>query len=247
MLAPFLLAVTFLTRLPVPQVKALAAAPSGTQLGAAVGFFPWVGALIGGLLWAFHALVEGSLVATLTGLGLVSISALISGGLHLDGLADLFDAAGGGRGDRARMLQIMRDPRIGAHGACALSLVLIGKVLASAELVQHGPTVALFVAPVFARMGASISICTFAYARPDGLGRSFHDHAHARHLVVAGLAAVLALALAGSALIVPAIVSLLATLSVAIWAQHRLGGLTGDVHGAAIEIAELALLIAATL
>lgn len=247
MLAPLLLAVTFLTRLPVSRLLPLGAAPSGAQLGAAVGFFPWVGALIGGLLWAFHELVEGSLATTLTGLGLVAISASLSGGLHLDGLADLFDAAGGGRGNRERMLQIMRDPRIGAHGACALVLLLLGKVLASAELVRSGPAAALFLAPICARLGASIAICTFPYARPDGLGRSFHDHARARDVAIGAVAAGLALVLAGSALIVPAIVSLVATVSVALWAKHRLGGLTGDVHGAAIELAELALLITATL
>ena len=65
--------------------------------------------------------------------------AMLTGGLHLDGFADVFDALGGGRGDRARMLEIMRDSRIGAHGAGAVALVLLAKAACLEHLAAGGP------------------------------------------------------------------------------------------------------------
>jgi adenosylcobinamide-GDP ribazoletransferase len=239
-LASFKLAAGFLTRIPV---RTGVATPQ--QLGAAVGWFPWIGGGLGLCALAWHWLLVQGWSSSLIGVWLVAFAALATGGLHLDGVADVFDAAGGGRGSRARMLEIMRDPRIGAHGASALALCLLAKVLGSAEIVAEGPISALVVAPVWARFGAVCLIKSFPYARPEGLGRSFHDHAQARHVGLAGLAAALVLLWAGAELIVPALCALAVSYLLGLWAQHRIGGLTGDVYGAAIELAELSVLFAA--
>src|SRR5581483_615259 len=123
-LRPALAAFTFLTRLPLRT--GVAAGGAGVDMAADLGrslpYFPVVGAVLGGALVGAGRLLEGRLPAGLTAVLLVALLALLTGGLHLDGLADLFDALGGGRGDRARMLDIMRDSRIGAHGAVALCL-----------------------------------------------------------------------------------------------------------------------------
>lgn len=239
MLEPVRLAFAFLTRLPLPPGDAQPA-----QLGAAVAWFPLVGALLGAAQWLGYAALSPWLDPMFLGLLLVTLGALLTGALHLDGLADVFDGLGGGRGDRTRMLEIMRDPRIGAHGACALVLLLIGKFLASAELCGRGHWQPLMAAPVCARFAAVLLIRLFPYARAEGLGRAFHDHSRARHVLFAMLLSALALAWIGPPALGLLAVALISALLLASWVQRRIGGLTGDAYGAAIELAELSLLLA---
>jgi adenosylcobinamide-GDP ribazoletransferase len=240
MFEPLRLAFAFLTRLPLP-----AGAAQPAQLGAAVAWFPLVGALLGGVQWLGYASLSRALDPLFLGLVLVTLSAALTGALHLDGLADVFDGVGGGRGDRARMLEIMRDPRIGAHGACALLLLLIGKILASAELCRHGNWQPLLAAPICARFAAVLLIRLFPYARAEGLGRAFHDHSRARHVITAALLCLLAVGWNGLSGLALLAVALITAVALALWVQRRVGGLTGDAYGAAIELSELSLLLAA--
>lgn len=251
MLRSLALALSFLTRVPVRTGEVGPLEPA-----ASLGSFPIVGALIGGVLWLVQLALAPHLGAWLAALVLVALSALITGALHLDGVADLCDALGGGRGDRSRMLEIMRDPRIGAHGATGLALVLAGKLIASAELIARGSalsaTWAIALAPLWARFVCVVAIKAFPYARQSGLALSFHEHAKLRHVLLAALPCVAAVALLlhesapgpllGSALALSAVLAMLLALRV-----HRLlGGITGDVHGASIELCELLVLIAAS-
>ena len=111
---------------------------------------------------------------------LAALLAALTGGLHLDGVADVFDALGGGRGDRARMLEIMRDSRIGAHGAAALTLLLIAKVAALAQVAERRDLLALLAFPTIARWLAALLVVFFPYVRAEGLGRAFNGEARAR-------------------------------------------------------------------
>jgi adenosylcobinamide-GDP ribazoletransferase len=239
-LAPIRLAFAFLTRIPVPIGSV-----TPWQLGAAVAYFPLVGAALGGAQLLALALLPDSLEPVLIGVALVSLGALLTGALHLDGLADVFDGLGGGRGDPKRMLEIMRDPRIGAHGATALVLVLLGKVYATGSLAAHGTSAGLFVAPVCARLSAALLIRFFPYARAEGSGRSFRDHATWNHVTIASLTTVVAVAVAGWEYLVAGLVGLLLAGALGSWVRWRAGGLTGDAYGAAIEVCELGVLIAA--
>jgi adenosylcobinamide-GDP ribazoletransferase len=240
MLEPVRLAFAFLTRLPVPVGPA-----QPLQLGAAVAWFPLVGALLGAAQWLGFATLARALDPLFLGLSLVALGAALTGALHLDGLADVFDGLSGGRGDRARMLEIMRDPRIGAHGACALVLLLVGKILASAELCSHGHWQPLAAAPVCARFAAVLLIRMFPYARPDGLGRAFHDHSRGSHVIIAALSSALAIGFIGVSGLALLAVALISAALLALWVQRRIGGLTGDAYGAAIELSELSVLLAA--
>src|SRR5687768_16835130 len=121
------LALGFLTRLPVG-----AAVVDEASFGRALGWFPLVGAGLGALLLVGAWVLEPVLAPSLCAAALVAFWAYATGGLHLDGVADVFDAFSGGRGDRERTLEIMRDSRIGAHGAVALVLVLLTKFVAVA-------------------------------------------------------------------------------------------------------------------
>lgn len=250
MLRSLVLALSFLTRIPVRTGEIGPREPA-----ASLPCFPIVGAMIGALLWALSLVLTPHLGAWLCAFALVSASALVTGALHLDGVADLSDALGGGRGDRARMLDIMRDPRIGAHGATGLILVLAGKLLATHELLGRGMasswTWAIALAPLWARFVCVAAIKLFPYARASGLGLSFHVHARLHHVLLAALPALLAgawLVMAGAPaglLLSAAGASAAACLGLALRVHRQLGGITGDVHGASIELCELLVLVAA--
>lgn len=234
-----LVAVAFLTRVPV-RVDDLKAG----ELGNASACFPLVGIALGGLVWGLHRLALPHLGATATALLVVAGLALITGGLHLDGLADWFDALGGGRADRERMLAIMRDPAIGAHGASALLLVLIGKVLAVADLRPGVASLALLGAPATARCLAVWLLYALPPARVDGLGRVLADEVKKQHVAIASAWIALLGGWFGPRVGLAVLTSVVIALPTAWLARARLGGVTGDVCGAVIESAELAFLLA---
>ena len=239
MLRPLFCAVGFLTRLPVPHV-----ALADRDVARSAGFFAWVGLGIGGLMWAL-SLGLTRLGTVLSALLLVTVWAWVTGGLHLDGLADTVDGLSGGRGDRARTLEIMRDSRIGSHGATALVLGLALKCAALWRARELGVDAVWFV-PAVARFGCTVLLASFPYARAQGLGSAFAGQVGVLEVLL-GLVAVLtpvALLQGGVAGYgVGATVGILCALGLALRVQQRLGGLTGDVHGAAIEVCEIGMLL----
>jgi adenosylcobinamide-GDP ribazoletransferase len=231
-------AFAFLTRLPVWRGPLRDA-----DLGRSVSFFPLVGLVLGFGLTGTAAALGGHLAPWLVAVLLATVLAALTGALHLDGVADVFDALGGGRGDRVRMLEIMRDSRIGAHGATALTLLLIAKVAALAEVAARQDLLSLLAAPTIARWLAAVLVVLFPYARADGLGRAFNGEAGRVQVAAAtGIAAVV-IGVLGPALILPALGAAAVVLGFGFWLYRRLGGLTGDVYGAAIELAEVVMLV----
>lgn len=235
------LAFQFLTRIPVGGTLTRA------DLGRSCAWFPLPGAVMGVAVAGGAWLAAGHVPPALAGVLAAAALAWLSGGLHLDGLADLVDGLSGGRGDRDRALAIMRDGRIGAHGAAALVLVLLAKSAALAELVARGEPWALVAAPAVARFCAVPLVVAFPYARPEGLGKPFHGTAGAREVGVAAVLAAAALAPGLPGSLAQAAAAVGVAQAVALVARRRLGGLTGDVYGAAIELAELAFLAVAAL
>jgi adenosylcobinamide-GDP ribazoletransferase len=230
----------FLTRLPVPRAQVDAA-----TFARSLVWFPWVGAAIGACQALFAFTVGAHLSPLLCATLLVALSAAITGALHVDGLADLFDGLGGGRGDRERSLAIMRDSRIGSFGALALCLVVIAKVAAIEPLLGRGQWPALVAAPVAARAAAVGLIVAFPYAREQGLGSAFREHARVRHAIAALAFACALVAFVAPGLFIPLAATLVFTTLLGAFVSRRLSGLTGDVYGAAIELSELAFLILA--
>jgi adenosylcobinamide-GDP ribazoletransferase len=231
-------AFAFLTRLPVWRGPL-----RDVDLGRSVGFFPLVGLVLGLGLTGAAAGLAGHHAPWLTAALLAALLAALTGGLHLDGVADVFDALGGGRGDRARMLEIMRDSRIGAHGATALTLLLIAKVAALAQVVERHDLLALLAFPTIARWLAALLIVLFPYVRKEGLGRAFSGEAGRVQVAVASAIAVVVIGVLGIGLILPALGTAAVVFGFAYWLHRRLGGLTGDVYGAAIELGEVAMLV----
>lgn len=160
----FLLAVQFLTRLPVPRDLPF----SDDLLIRATKYYPLVGCLVGligaAILW-LSALWLPPVVAVLLSL---AATLLATGAFHEDGLADAFDGIGGGQ-DKASALVIMRDSRLGTYGAVALGTVLALKVSALAAMPAGIAGLALIAGHGLGRMAAVHVIATTPYARDVGV------------------------------------------------------------------------------
>ena len=235
------LAVGFLTVVPAGRV---AVGDGAAWLSRAAGWFPVVGALVGGAGAGVVALASlAGLGRPLGGaLGIVFII-LITRGLHEDGLADTADGLGV-HGPRERRLAAMRDSAVGAHGALALACALLLSALALAGLSAGAAARALVAAHVLARTAMVVGAAALGDARADGLGAGLQVGAGAA--VVAGLlGAGGTVAVAGAADGALALAGFLMALVVALAVQARaFGGRTGDTLGATGKLVEVAVLVA---
>jgi adenosylcobinamide-GDP ribazoletransferase len=236
------IALQFLTRLPVR-------APAGAGmagLARAAWTFPLVGLVVGMIGAVTFALAGAAgLPPAIAAILALSATILVTGALHEDGLADLFDALGGHAG-RAHALEIMRDSRIGTTGTLALLLGLSLRATALAALAQPWAAgTALVVAGCTSRALMALLMAVQRPARPDGLGAAAGRVAAARALLACliGATSLLACPSPASALAVLA-ASLALLLLVERWTRHRLGGFTGDTVGATQQLCETACLLA---
>jgi len=231
-----LAAIGFLTRLPVPpQVYDDARAKS-----ASLAWYPLVGLLIGALLSGLAWLLRDTPSMLSAGM-LVAAWVVLTGALHLDGLADSADAWVGGLGDREKTLAIMKDPRCGPAGVVALVLVLLLKFAALASFASI-PWAALLLAPWLARACLTALFVTTPYVRSGGLGSALADAPRQACILALILTAIGSLLFGWHGLLALAF----AASVFGLWRQacvNRLGGFTGDTAGALAEIVELAILV----
>jgi adenosylcobinamide-GDP ribazoletransferase len=245
MMRGLLVAIGFLTRVPVPSRASGDAAARERSLA----WYPLVGAFIGAVLCALAwALPDAKplLIAALVLVAWVSIT----GALHLDGLADSADAWIGGMGGtwderRARTLAIMKDPRCGPAGVTVLVLVLLAKFAALASIGSEAWKW-LWLAPLLARMAVTAAFVSTPYVRNGGLGAGLADAPR--------IACALALAAGVTACVcsgMPGALAFVAAVAVfALWRRacmRRLGGMTGDTAGALVELVEVAVLLCVAL
>jgi len=236
----FLVAVQFLTRIPVPVRDATA-----REIGRSALAFPLVGLLVGALslglyLGCWH-IFPLPMARVVTLLAVVAVS----GAFHLDGLADTVDGIYGGR-TREDALRIMKDPHIGAMGVIAIVCALVGRVTASLVLPETAFRGALLCAPIAAH-GAMVFAFAMPYAREQGLGRAFADHRSALDRVFAFLAgATAAFVFVRTAGLVSVAAAWLGAAVLLAFAWRSIRGVTGDVCGAAHEVAETVFFVALT-
>ncbi|UZR30874.1 adenosylcobinamide-GDP ribazoletransferase [Methylococcus mesophilus] len=238
-LSPFWLAVQFLTRLPVPRAVDF----SPRALGRSVVFYPAVGLLIGAILLAARLLLQDAGPALASALVLL-LWVLVTGGLHIDGLADSADAWVGGHGDAERSLEIMKDPRSGPIAVAVVVLLLLVKFGALVDLSGRFTWLPLLVAPAAARGLVPALLLTTPYVRKGGLGGPLAENLPRRPALFAVLFAAAMLAALGPW---PLLAVAAAAWTLRAMMLRRLGGCTGDTLGASIEIAEAAVLVAAAL
>jgi adenosylcobinamide-GDP ribazoletransferase len=228
-------ALQFLTRLPMPRIAIDDAAFVGSMR-----WFPLVGIVIGaivaGTAWAGAQLDPWAGALT----GLVAW-VLVTGALHLDGLSDLADAMGAAHKGRERLLAVLADPHIGSFGAVAIGLQLIAKLVLIHALVERGAFVALVLIPFAARIGP-LAWTLWLPPLHQGLAARFWDATRPIHV------ALWVAPLVAAAWFVPALI--LAPLLIAAWGvrvRDAIGGISGDGHGAGIELVETGLLAGALL
>jgi len=241
-LYPFLIALQFLTRIPVR----LTPVADKYVIGRSLLYYPLVGVILGFTLVALNWTLEGA-PALLRAALLLTAWVLLTGALHLDGLADSADAWVGGLGDCKRTLAIMKDPYCGPTAVVTVTLVLIIK-LAALDGLGPNDWLPLVIIPMLARSAMPLLFLTTPYVRPGGIGSAFATALpRTSASIVVGASWLAALwivgikgiwllfALSGTVLLLRAAM------------MRRLGGTTGDTAGALIEISETAMLLTAVL
>lgn len=263
----FLLLLSFMTRIPMPKTEY-----DEEKLGKSMKYFPVVGIIIGFILLFFCIIfnfifknINYSAALPLMIIVIILTDLITTGGLHLDGLADTFDGIFSYR-SKHKMLEIMKDSRLGSNGALALILYFLIKfvLLYSLLMEDQGETVfAVLTYPVVARLCSVISCASAPYARGSGMGKTFVDNTKAKEVVIASLITVvyssamlfyminssLSLELPldfvmmrlGINLLIIAILGLFA-FSFSKLIERKIGGITGDTLGALLEISSLVYL-----
>lgn len=239
MIRRLLTALAFLTRIPVnPEV-----AFDGSDVARSTVFFPLIGCLIAaiqiGLMWLLN---QASVPYLLQALAATAVLALVGGGLHQDGLADMADGFGGGN-TAEDVLRIMRDSTIGTYGGIALFLSLGTRVVALAALAAAADGwYWIIVAATLSRC----SICLgwlMPYARDTGAGAAITQFAGPIEVGGATLIAILiSVVLVGTEVFLGVGLCVLVFILIAWRCHRRIRGITGDTLGAATEIAEVLLL-----
>jgi adenosylcobinamide-GDP ribazoletransferase len=233
-------AVSFLTVLPVANADG----SPGERLGRA--YFPAVGALVGLTAGAAFVVVGALATPLLAAAAAVATLCVLTGAIHLDGLGDSADGLLG-RGDAARRLEVMRDPRLGAYGITAIVVVLMLEWSALAGMSAARGLIALVVAGALSRYATLAVIALVPYVRASGLGTAASEpRGRGVDLLVGSATAVLVCLADWRHALVAAVLVALVALVVVVVARRRIGGATGDVYGATAELCQLAALLAFT-
>jgi adenosylcobinamide-GDP ribazoletransferase len=234
----FLVALQFLTIIRVKKILPF----NDTTLGRAGTFFPVVGLLLGAVVWGCDRGLRLLFPAALSSIFVVATLAVLSRGLHLDGLADSADGLLGSR-ERQRSLEIMKESAIGTFGALALIGVVLLKVR-TLDFLQGGyRELALLVGPMLSRWSYVVMAYSSRPARTEGLGMMFVRGTQFREF---GLASVFSLVVVFALMEVLGLVVFLPLailiLGFTLYCNRRLGGVTGDTLGALGEMVETAVL-----
>ncbi|MBN2158436.1 MAG: adenosylcobinamide-GDP ribazoletransferase [Spirochaetes bacterium] len=231
----------FLTRIPVP----IRLEYDDRAFAAGSAFAPIIGLLIGMIsvgAYLLFGLLDNTSVAVIAAM-IAEIG--VTGGLHLDGLADTFDGFFSYR-ERERVLSIMKDSRLGTSGAIALFLTLLVKYLLLFSLPDAYLARCIVVMPVLSRMTIAWSAGLSPYARENDTGPAagLVRHTGAVEIVLATIAACVASVLFLRLALIPLVMIIIAfALAANLYAKFRIGGITGDVIGAVIELSEVVFLL----
>jgi len=234
----FLAAWRFLTTVPIPFLRE----NSEDEIGDSLVYFPAIGAIIGLLLAGLAWVMTLILPPMVTGVLLVIAMVLVTGAMHLDGLADTCDGLGGQNIQERR--EIMKDSHHGSFGIISIFCILLLKVVTLMNIPQQWLFSALIIVPMLGRWAMVYCIAKYPYARESGLGTVFKQQAGGWSFLI-GTFVVLAIAaiLFHWAGLIIAVITLGIAAGVAYLLNKQFGGLTGDTYGAVNEIAEVVALL----
>jgi len=236
----FLAALQFLTSIPLPGRREA----SPEELGRATTYFPAVGLIIGIILailnWLLNFILPPAMVNALLLVALV----VITGALHLDGFADTCDGIAGHKSVEDRW-RVMRDSRAGAFGIVGIALLLLVKYVSLNSLPSSFVTFLLIFMPVVSRWAMVYAIFVYPYARTSGLGTAFKQATRWPQFTAATVITVFPFFSIIGLLLIFGIWIITALFS--IYLKRKFAGLTGDTYGAINEVAEVMVLVFASL
>ena len=235
----------FMTRLPLgfdPEFDS-------DKLGKSMKFFPIVGIVIGLIIFLFFLLFAKTVIYSplVMVVLLLIVEVVLTGGLHLDGLADTFDGIFSYR-SKQKMLDIMKDSRLGTNGGLVLILYFFLKasLLYELDVIAGLPSgVVLLLVPAMARLNSVVNCASAPYARATGMGKTFVDHTNGASVVIATIITTLFSAVVCYFFQIPYLILLVIPILMIlgyIFAKlmtRKIGGITGDTLGAVVEISEV--------
>ncbi|MBJ7311403.1 adenosylcobinamide-GDP ribazoletransferase [Rugamonas sp. CCM 8940] len=237
----FFIALQFFTRLPIPTWVGF----EPGWLHHASRYFPLVGLVVASICGAVYALAALLFPAPLAVVLATAAGIYLTGAFHEDGFADMCDGFGGGM-TRERVLDIMKDSRIGAYGAIGIVCLLALKCVALALLPPTTALAALFIAHPLSRLAATALIWRLEYARADGKAKPMAQEMSSAEFLIAALCAALpalllvaAGVLSWQAIAGAAVAAGLATAWLGQKCVRRIGGYTGDCLGAVQQVTEV--------
>ena len=246
----FFIGLQFLTRISIVKQTVW----TEESFGKSVKFFPAVGAVLGlsyiAILEILNLLTGGAFPMLTAAVILISM-AILTGGIHCDGFMDTMDGLFSGR-DRERILEIMKDSRVGAFGVVSFVLLSVLDFAALSELSRISTwtlIAAIYSAPIIGRLMMVMTIGIFPYARSEGMGKAFAEYTTRSTIILAAVEALILLSpliLLSVMIIKPLLTSLVMTLIFTLYfgrfATKKVGGVTGDIYGS-VEIISEALVI----
>lgn len=236
----FLLAVQFLTKIPVNVRGSV----DEKIMARSMAFFSLVGLMLGVSAAALHALASLVFAPPVCNLVALTFLVIITGNLHGDGLMDAADGLFSGR-SREGMLEIMRDSRVGSHGVVAGVLALLAKFVLLGQMPGNAPEIALILAAALGRWSQVYGAAFYPYARPAGGTGSFTAHVGLREVFYNSLTVILpALFLFRLSGFVLLIAVMAGTALLEWYIAKKIGGITGDTLGATSECVEVLTLAA---
>jgi len=214
------------------------------DLGKGLAFAPLVGLIIGSLLAGFYYLVAPYFTQGIMAAFIILLYFLLTGGLHMDGLGDTFDGIFSCR-PKAKMLEIMRDSRIGTFALLAvLGTVLVNWAILS-EMTYENSLYTLILMPMAGRIGSLVGAGISTYARTEqGLGKSFIEYCGFLEIIIGSISyGIVFYLVAGMDIMLPAIIPLISGFLIVKYLSRKVGGATGDILGAVCELNQTVFLI----
>lgn len=238
----FLLIIQFLTTIPCARNLGM----KQEDFGEGLVFAPLVGLILGGILGLCYYGLGFIFPKIVVSAFIMIIYIILTGGLHIDGLGDSFDGLFSNR-PKEKILEIMRDSRVGVNAVLAIFCVLLLDILFLSELDAHVFKVLLLL-PVAGRIGLPIGAGFSVNARDDGLGKCFIEFCGMKEMAAATVLYLLIfVAIAGLKGLLPALVPLVTSVLFVKFLSRKIGGATGDILGAVCELNQLVFLCMAYL
>lgn len=239
----FFIALQFFTRLPIPRWVGFEA----QWLQHASRYFPLVGIVVAALAALVYCAASALWSAPVAVLLSTAAGIYLTGAFHEDGFADMCDGFGGGM-TRERVMEIMKDSRIGTYGAVGAGLLIALKCALLSSMDSAAAIAALFIAHPLSRFAATALIWKLEYARDEGKAKPMAQQMTTGEFITAGtcaLAPLLAIGAVGASAWAALGAAVLATAAAAVWLAskfvRRIGGYTGDCLGAVQQVAEVAI------